>query len=477
MSETTSIRPNRSLYQAVWRWHFIAGLLVMPFLVMMAITGGLYLFKDEITHIVYRSMIDVPVRATPLVPASLMIRNTEAALHGPVLQFSTPEATGQSARMIVRAPSGEALTAYADPYDGRFLGSTTYGGVMQTVRKIHSLQKFGFWASCLIEIAAGWAIILVGTGLYMWWPRGRKAGVVSVRGTPRQRVFWRDIHAVTGVFVGLVIVFLAATGMPWSLFWGVKVQTWVGRHHLYAPAAPAFTQREEVMGIKVTPSPATRALNSELPWTLQKAGAPPSSMPPGAVMPGMPGMEAAPTADAHADHRTPMGVDRALAEFRDLGVKGSFGLALPIGPKGAYVANYRPMKVENTRTIYLDQYTGKVLGDVRFHDWYAGGKAIEWGTGVHMGREYGPLNRFIMLAGCIGMVLLAVSSFIMWWKRRPQGKLGLPPAPDDPRVARALLGVMIPVAVVFPLVGLSMVIALTLEFVFRAVSRPALIEI
>jgi uncharacterized iron-regulated membrane protein len=476
MREAIAIRPDRSLYQAVWRWHFIAGLLVMPFLVMMAITGGLYLFKDEITHAVYRSMIDVPARATPWAPASLLIRNTEAVLDGPVLQFSAPAGPRQSASMIVRAPSGEALTAYADPYDGHFLGSTPYGGVMQTIRKIHSLQRFGFWASCLIEIAAGWAIMLVGTGLYMWWPRGRKGGVVSVRGDPRQRVFWRDVHAVTGAFVGLVILFLAATGMPWSLFWGVKVQTWVGRHHLYAPAAPAFTQREEVMGITVPPTPAARALNGELPWTMQMAKAPTSAAPVGAVMPGMPGMEAAPTTHTDADPRTPIGVDRALAAFRKMGVEGSFGLALPMGPKGAYVANYRPMKVENTRTIYLDQYTGKVLGDVRYRDWFAGGKAIEWGTGVHMGREYGAVNRYVMLAGCIGMVLLAISSFTMWWKRRPQGKLGLPAAPDDPRIARALLGVMIPVGLVFPLVGLSMIVALALELLFQVVRRPSWVE-
>jgi uncharacterized iron-regulated membrane protein len=187
-------------------------------------------------------------------------------------------------------------------------------------------------------------------------------------------------------------------------------------------------------------------------------------------------MEAAPTTNADTDTRTPIGIDRALAEFRKLGIRGSFGLALPVGPKGAYVANYRAMRVEDTRTVYLDQYTGKVLGDVRYGDWYAGGKTIEWGTGVHMGREYGPLNRFVMLAGCIGMVLLAISSFTMWWKRRPKGKLGLPAAPEDPRIARGLLGVMIPVGVVFPLVGLSMIVALILEFLYQALRRPALVQ-
>ncbi len=473
-----SERPSRDLYQSVWRWHFIAGLLVMPFLVMMAITGGLYLFKDEITHIVYRKMIDVPVRQALYAPASLSIRNTQKALGGAVLQFSPPQAPGLSERMIVRVPSGAALTAYADPYSGRFLGATSYGGVMQTIRKIHSLQRFGFWASCLIEIAAGWAIILVGTGVYMWWPRGRKGGVVSVRGKPSQRVFWRDVHAVAGATIGVVIVFLAATGMPWSLFWGVKVQTWVGRHQLYAPAAPAYTQREEMLAMNAAPGPvkpseAADDVAAEMPWTLEKAGVPQSKPPAMAAMPGMPGMEAMPDMPNMPNMAVmkPIGIDTALDQFHRMGLTGDFGIVLPIGPKGAYVANFRPLRVEDTRTLYLDQYTGKVLGDVRYADWYAGGKTIEWGTGVHMGREYGALNRYVMLAGCIGLVLLAVSSFTMWWKRRPKGRIGLPAAPADPRMARGLLGIMIPIGIVFPLVGASMIAAALVEWLYVRLAR------
>jgi len=473
MTSTAPVRAPRALYQAVWRWHFIAGLMVMPLLVMMAITGGLYLFKDELSHAIYRSYYDVPARAQPMAHASVVIAKTQTALRGRVLQYTPPDRPDRSVQLIVRAPSGQALSAYADPYDGHFLGATSYGGVMQTIRKIHSLQYFGFWASCLIEIAAGWAIIMVGTGFYLWFPRGQKGGVVTLRGDPGSRMFWRDLHAVTGSFVGLIILFLALTGMPWSLFWGVKVQTWVGQHQLYAPKAPAYTQREEMLAIPTAP---TAPLNSaevasEFPWSMEKAQGPQSTMP------GMPGMEAMPDMPGMATAPTPIGIDKALAEFRALGLKGSFGLVLPVGPKSAYVANYRPMKVRQTRTIYLDQYSGKVLGDVRFKDWYPGGKAIEWGTSVHQGREYAPVNRYIMLAGCVGILLLAVSSLTMWWKRRPKGKLGLPAAPADPRVAKVVLAIMLVVGVVFPLVGLSLVLALLADWIYgrlKAPPKPAL---
>src|SRR5262249_1554124 len=63
-----------------------------------------------------------------------------------------------------RTPSGESRTAFVDPYDGGLIGTLPEGGVMQIVRKIHSLQYFGFWASCLVEIAAGWAIVLALSG-------------------------------------------------------------------------------------------------------------------------------------------------------------------------------------------------------------------------------------------------------------------------------------------------------------------------
>ena len=47
------------LYRAFWRWHFYAGLLVMPVLMLMALTGGLYLFKGEIDGLIYRPLLRV----------------------------------------------------------------------------------------------------------------------------------------------------------------------------------------------------------------------------------------------------------------------------------------------------------------------------------------------------------------------------------------------------------------------------------
>ena len=447
-----------SVYAAVWRWHFIAGLLVLPVLVMMAITGGAYLFQPELDHLAYRKLEDVPARAAPMAPPSAVIPKVEAALQGRVLLITPPARRDGSVRLLVRVSSGETMTAFADPYDGHFIGATPFGGVMQLVRKIHSLQKFGSWASCLIEITAGWAIVLVGTGVFLWWPRGKApGGVISVRGSPSRRVFWRDLHAVTGVFAAMVILFLAVTGMPWSMFWGAHVQQWATAANLYEPPSPAQVTPDWQMSATMpnmphAPHGADPAVKAQMPWAMETM-----AMPMSRDMPGM----------------GPIGVARAAAIFHTLGLPPSASIALPDGPKGAYVATLRPDRVEDTRVVYLDQYSGKVLGDVGFKDWGPAAKAIEWGIAVHQGQEYGPLNRYLMLAGCICVVLLAVTSITMWWKRRPKGSLGVPPAPAEPRAARGVVAILAVVGIIYPLVGASLVAALLVDRGFALARRGA----
>jgi uncharacterized iron-regulated membrane protein len=442
---------RRSLYAVVWRWHFIAGLLVLPVLVMMAVTGGAYLFRPELDHLAYRALEDVPARAAPAAPLSQVVRRVEAGLDGRVLEITPPTRPDRAVRLMVRGHGGEALTAFADPYDGHLIGSTAYGGVMQLVRKVHSLQKFGFWASCLIEITAGWTIVLVGTGVFLWWPRSRgRGGVVSLRGSPSVRVFWRDLHAVTGAFAGAVILFLALTGMPWSLVWGAQVQRWATDAHLYEPPPPAEIMPAWQMTATMPAMPHRphgQDPRPERPWAMEMRPTPASGDRAGLA---------------------PIGVDQAAAVFRRLGVNRGASLDLPDGPSGAYVATWRPDKVEDTRTVYLDQYTGRVLGDVGFADWGPAAKAIEWGIAVHQGQEYGPLNRWIMLGGCLAIVLLAVSAATMWWKRRPQGSLGVPPLPSEPRAARGFVAIVAVVGVIYPLVGATLIAAAIVEL---AVSR------
>jgi uncharacterized iron-regulated membrane protein len=348
------------------------------------------------------------------------------------------------------------------------LGLTRYGGVMQLIRKLHSLQYFGARASWLVEAAAGWAILLVASGVYLWWPRGEPGGVVTVRGRPRQRVFWRDLHAVTGIVAGGIVLFLAVTGMPWSDLWGGKVQELATETNTGRPVPPAEVVPDWQLENYVPPPAQERAggmapmpamaghhhhggeVKPDLPWALEKAAPPASSAP---------------------RDRTPIGVDAAVRAFDAAGIAKPYGVTLPLSARGAYVATYSPPRVQDTRTLYVDQYDGRVLDDVGYARFGPTAKAIEWGIAVHQGMEYGPVNRYLMLAGCIAIVMLVVTSVTMWWKRRPRGSLGVPPAPEERRAYRVLIAIMVVVGIFYPLVGVSFLIACAVELAIVLLRR------
>jgi hypothetical protein len=58
-------QPKPRLFRAVWRWHFYAGLLVIPILAMLSLTGIVYLFKPQIDSVFYGNQIHVRDRGGP----------------------------------------------------------------------------------------------------------------------------------------------------------------------------------------------------------------------------------------------------------------------------------------------------------------------------------------------------------------------------------------------------------------------------
>ena len=81
----------------------------------------------------------------------------------------------------------------------------------------------------LIEIAAGFAIMLVVTGLYLWWPRdGRGFGSVLVpQFSAKGRQLWKSLHLSIGFYVSLFLVVFLLSGLTWAGIWGEKfIQAW-----------------------------------------------------------------------------------------------------------------------------------------------------------------------------------------------------------------------------------------------------------
>lgn len=448
----TAAAPERrsgtsDLYRAVWRWHFYAGLIVLPFMILLAVTGALYLFKDEINDLAYGGLRRVEARDTATLPPSEIVARALAAHPGTLTGYAPPAAPDRAAQVTVEETDGLKNVVYVNAYSGTVLGAAWDGGaagssLMYTIRKLHSLELVGWWANRMIEIVAGFAVILVATGIYLWWPRGRNVGVAKVR-RGRGRPMWRDVHAVTGIYTAAFILFLAATGLPWSGFWGdqfykLSYAAGLGMPDGYWDNAPVSTV------------PVAEALERS-PWVMEQQ-----------PMPASPG----PNGGTRAN------LDAIVATVEKDGIAPGYAITVPSDATGVYTASVYPDDVRGERVIHLDQYTGKVLFDMGLADLGMLGAAAEWGVNIHMGQQFGLLNQLLLLGACVAIVVMAVSGAVIWWKRRPSRSLGVPPMPAGRRVFRGLVALLAIGGVLFPLTGATLVLMLTLDWLFMLTRQP-----
>lgn len=438
MTDTTRRAASAALYRAVWRWHFIAGLVILPFVLILAVTGGIYLFKDEINDRTQAHQRFVTPAEEALPPSTL----TGAALtaHPGTLKAYTPApAPDRSAEVDILGADGIRDTLHVNPYTAEVLGSVWDSGAsgspaMHVVRKLHSLEYVGWLGNRLIEAAAGWMVLLVATGIYLWWPRGRGLGTTAIRAT-KGRPWWRDLHTVTGLYTGFFIVFLALTGLPWSGVWGGK-----------------FYDTAYALGIGMPDGY----------WS----GTPVSTVPVGDVVDRAPWiMEKQPMPLSGTAEGVPQALDAVVATVEGLGIAPGYAVVMPGGPEGVFTASVYPDDIRQERVIHLDQYSGAVLYDAGLADLGALGWAAEWGVSIHMGQAWGLANQLVLLAACLAMVVLCASGAVMWWKRRPSGALGVPQVPTDWRIPRGLLVMAVAAGAFFPLVGLSMLVLAAVELV------------
>lgn len=180
----------------------------------------------------------------------------------------------------------------------------------------------------------------------------------------------------------------------------------------------------------------------------------------------------------HHDHMTAeMPAPRsALAMVLDVvearGMARPYTVSIPSDPSLAYAVAHGAERAEDARSLYVDGRNGSVKADLKWDQFGVGAKAFEWGIAVHQGHQYGWINRIIMLAGCIAIWLLAISGLIMWWKRRPQRRgMGAPYAPPGLKVRTAVLGIVLPLAIIYPLTGLSLIGAILVERMVMSLVR------
>ena len=101
-------------YRAIWRWHFYAGLFCIPFIIVLASSGSIYLFKPQIESWIDRPFDSLAIKDHPSTAADQILAAL-AAIPGSTLNaYELPE-TAQTRRAGDRGPRGKGNPRVCTP--------------------------------------------------------------------------------------------------------------------------------------------------------------------------------------------------------------------------------------------------------------------------------------------------------------------------------------------------------------------------
>ena len=443
-SQSADVRRPWPDYAAVWRWHFYAGLFCLPFICWLSLTGSIYLFRPDIEAWLDRPYESLHLDGPRAAPSS-EARAALAALPGSVFHLYQPPATPTGAAQIVVARHGQLYRVYVHPATLRAMKvERDDHRLMELVAHLHGRLLLGDRGSMVVELAASWAVVMILTGVYLWFPRGtrRLGGILYPRLQNRGRIFWRDLHAVTAVWVSMVTLFMLMSGLPWSSNWG-NYLTWARNLWSVTAGQPDWPVGTE-------------------PPALDTKSAQQSNMP------GMSAAEMAAMAPPDTQgNRLPVVDLQPLDKLVPIAARLHLPRPVWILPPSqgsqdwmiSSQAQDRPLRV----TYAVNPATGHLTEIDDFAHENIVDKVVSVAVAAHEGQLFGRLNQAILLLTAVGLVLLSVSATVMWWRRRPADMLGAPRRAAQPRFSAMVAVAIAMLALLLPLFGLSLLPVLVID--------------
>ncbi len=477
----------------------------MPFIMLMAITGLVILYTQPLQALFGGERYEVS-KASSAVPYEVQAkaaqsRYPKASLTGVI----TPRNATSPSIFSIDDGSTSGQQVFVNPHNGQVLGTEKPGsGLVGWANRMHgylninsvklqlptvsaffdggAIMRPYVVGDMVLELLGVWTLVLVLSGICLWWPRRSKAateirlasgsknlvatsgsGVVGppgkrlrfgIRRGTTGRAKWRDLHGFSGVLLLGAMLLTIISGMGWSAYWG-----------------PNFT----ALANKISPNSWTDTPTS----SLGKVG---DLDVLGNRISWNTGDRPIPASYATATNGllpSALDLDVVASEAKKQGMKPGFKINFPknlpavagesgkatSGPVyGSFtVSNSWPRKTNEARDIHLDQFSGKKLAEQNAYGYGAASYGLDTLVSTHMGTQFGLLSRIMMTALCVLSIWSVTSALVMFTKRRRPGTSGLPRRPVDVKLSRRITIIAAVMAVVFPLWGACAGVVLGLD--------------
>ncbi len=399
------------LNQWLWRWHVIAGLVSLPFVLVLAITGGTYLFKNKVEKPRIKSIQEIAAKGEAIsFEKQRIIANTNRLkkVNAVVVPFNNNQATE-----FVSGKFSHKESVFVNPYtsavSGNFSPKNTW---MYTVRKLHGELLGGTVGTKIVELIASWMIVLLLTGIYIFWP-SRELGIKGffrIRTKLGSRILLRDIHAIGGFWISGLLLLTLAGGLPWTDVFGA-----------------GFKQLQKITHTGFPPS-----------WF----GIGVKSIPKGEMI----------------------SLDKAIVIAKQQNLSGTVTLDFPKYKAGVYSVSNTTMPLKEMKKIYFDAYTGKKLLTLNWEDIGVLMRARLWVMAFHQG-QMGCWNFLLMLFVSIALTLISIAGFFSFKGR----SWGIPEAPKNFKIGIGVIVAIVLLAVILPLFGVNLFFITLITYLFKVI--------
>jgi sulfite reductase (NADPH) flavoprotein alpha-component len=383
-------RLGHTIKAALLQVHSIAGLVLALLLSLIALTGVIMSFEDEIVdHLNAGIMQVVPRTAPALLPDELVARLKAVPDAGKVtaIMLSSDPSAAVHIRFARDEQGARPSSLYVDPYDGHVLGVPRGEDFFATVRRLHRWLLIPGdakgWGRQITGVAALGLIVMLISGLVLRWPR--RASSVKMWLKPNLglsgRGLHRSLHAVIGTWVLPVYLVMTLAGLWYSFDWYKDGVVWL-------------LSRPHVAAAKMQPKP---------------------SRPPGRSEPA-----------------PPVGFDRAWStlQHEESGGFTRAQLTLQAGPGTVMRIRSWPKNstLESMRDEFrIDAVTGQVVSAERYADKTLGEKAIASVLDIHRGAVLGWPGKLAFMIAAAMMPLFAITGVLLYLSRRKLRRPAQPP--------------------------------------------------
>lgn len=410
------------LYRNVWRWHFYIGLLCFPVIIFMSISGGLYLFKPQIEAFRESSYNNISVDASRATPNQIIATAQSALPNARFHLYRLPKNDSDAVRISVLS-EGVRYFVYVNPYDLSVIDVVRFDQLFtELLKDLHESIFMGSYGSYFVELCASWAIVLLVTGVILWWPRNSSgfAGVLYPRLQLRGRKLWKDLHVVIGIWISIFALFLLVTGLPWTQGWG-----------------SAFEKSRKWFEPELQQDWSTSADLEKLRWSSQ------------AVRNAQLSESVYNTA-----------VELQLAYPVTLSVSDTQNNVW----KASSLSQNRPKRAD----AWIDGASGELIILQPFSERKIVDRIVGWGIAAHEGQLFGWFNQLLGVFTTVGLIFMSVSGFVLWWKRKPNHQLGAPKAMGT-RITGVMLAVLMICAALLPAVLVTVVMLVVTDLLLKPI--------